>query len=687
MAKPITIKITGDSSGLSKALGTAEGKLSKFGSAAGKTLKAFAATAAATTVVAGGMAVQAINSASDLDESLSKVQQVFGDQAAAIEDWSKQSADAFGQSQTQALEAAGTYGNLFQAFGLGRDEASEMSTSLVELAADLASFNNTSVDDALLALQSGISGETEPLKRYGVAISDVRLKAKALEMGLLEGAASTAEIEAATIKVEKAHIAASVALKEHGEESHQYREAANKQALAEEKLQKTLDKVPATLDVATKSQAAYALIMQDTTLAQGDFERTSDGLANSQRILSARFEDLKAKIGRGLLPIAQSLVQWATNSLMPMLERWGQALQPVFKKMGEELPVIMAKVRSVLTSVVEWVVANWPKFTAAFETASAIVQDVISAIVTAIEWFMGVFKSASDDTEGEASRISEIFSQLQVLVTEAWEAILATIERVTAIAKGIWERWGEEITAIAKWFTTYILDQISNLLDVITGIFRLIKAVMTGDWDAAWQAIKDTGAAAWETLKTFLEGVVTAAGEIFGRLKDKILGAVKDAWNGAIDWLRQQYLRFLDAGKSIGNAMVDGLKGAISGMVGIGADLANGIIGAFKSVWNSAANSINQSIPNSIGLPGLPDINLPDNPIPTLATGGMTSRAGIVRVGERGPEDVYLPNGSRVVPNHASGGNGAPITVNVQTQADPYEIGREIAWTLKTAGA
>ena len=62
-----------------------------------------------------------------------------------------------------------------------------MSLKLVELAADLASFNNTSPEDALLALRSGLSGETEPLKRYGIAINDARLKQEALNQGIYEG--------------------------------------------------------------------------------------------------------------------------------------------------------------------------------------------------------------------------------------------------------------------------------------------------------------------------------------------------------------------------------------------------------------------------------------------------------------------------------------------------------------------
>ena len=57
---------------------------------------------------------------------------------------------------------------------------------MVQLAADLASFNNTSIEEALTSLQSGISGETEPLKKYGIVLSDVRLKEEALRLGLIK---------------------------------------------------------------------------------------------------------------------------------------------------------------------------------------------------------------------------------------------------------------------------------------------------------------------------------------------------------------------------------------------------------------------------------------------------------------------------------------------------------------------
>ena len=213
-------------------------------------------------------AKDSVMAASDMEESLSKVRVVFGEGAAEVEKFGASAAQNLGISNQKALEAAGTYGNLFQAFGLGQGEAQTMSTSLVQLAADMASFNNTSIDDAILALRSGLSGETEPLKRFGVALSEVRLKEEALRMGLIKTTSGT-------------------------------------------------------LPVAIKSQAAYALIMRDTALAQGDYARTAAGTANTMKTLAARFQDAKVAIGEALMPAFRALLK-LLNVFIPVIEAIGR---------------------------------------------------------------------------------------------------------------------------------------------------------------------------------------------------------------------------------------------------------------------------------------------------------------------------------------------------------------------------
>jgi len=209
----------------------------------------------------------AVMASSNMAESLSKVQVVFGEGAAEVQKFGQSAAENLGISNQAALEAVGTYGNLFQAFGLGQGESQKMSTSLVQLASDMASFNNTSVDDAILALRSGLSGETEPLKKFGVALSDVRLKTEAMSLGLIK---STSD----------------------------------------------------ALTPAAKAQASYSLILKDTKLAQGDYARTADGTANTMKTLQAKFQDAKVAVGDALMPAFKGLLG-ILKVLIPVLTAIG----------------------------------------------------------------------------------------------------------------------------------------------------------------------------------------------------------------------------------------------------------------------------------------------------------------------------------------------------------------------------
>lgn len=236
-----------------KGMGNFTTTLKKVGAAMGL---AFAGTQLAT------FAKDSIMAASDMNESISKVAVVFGDTADAVYKFGDTAAKSMGMSNQQALEAAGTYGNLFQALGVTKDKSQEMSLSMVQLAADLGSFNNMSTTDSLNALRSGLSGETEPLKRFGIALNDVTLKNKAMEMGF--------------------------------------------------------GKIKGVMDPAIKAQVTYALIMEQTTKAQGDYARTSLGTANSMKTLSAQFADAKVQVGNALLPVFNLLLK-AVGQLIPLL--------------------------------------------------------------------------------------------------------------------------------------------------------------------------------------------------------------------------------------------------------------------------------------------------------------------------------------------------------------------------------
>lgn len=219
----------------------------------GKVLVGVGAALVGAKVVKGTIdySKQAVASASDLNETLSKTTVVFGEQAEEMVEFGKSAATTMGMTTNEALSAAATYGNLFRAMEMEEDVSAEMSKSLVTLAADLASFNNIDTVEVLGKLRAGLTGETEPLKALGVNISAAAVQAAALEQGLIE--------------------------------------------------------VGDEMTPAIKATATYGLILEQTELAQGDFLRTSDGLANSQRILEASMTDIKTTMGTVLLPVVTEL--------------------------------------------------------------------------------------------------------------------------------------------------------------------------------------------------------------------------------------------------------------------------------------------------------------------------------------------------------------------------------------------
>lgn len=202
-----------------------------------------AAVGAGTLLLLG----QATKAASSLGEAQAKAQAVFGESYAEVKRFAEGAAQSLGQSERQALDAAGSYGNLLRAMKLNTEQAKEMSLGFVQLATDLASFNDRSVDDALIALRSGLSGETEPLKAFGVNLNEARIKQEALTLGLWDGVGA--------------------------------------------------------IDSAAKAQAIYALVMEDTVIAQGSFARESDSYAGSLKIAGAEAENTSASLGESLLPI------------------------------------------------------------------------------------------------------------------------------------------------------------------------------------------------------------------------------------------------------------------------------------------------------------------------------------------------------------------------------------------------
>lgn len=607
MAKKVTVTITSDTTGFRTGLRDAETGLSGFSSklqATGKQTMLFGAgLTAGITAPALFAAKQVFDAASDMQESMGKVNVVFGKSTEAVVKWSESSAKNMGISQQAALEAAGTYGNLFQAFGIGQKPAEEMSTTLVQLASDLASFNNTSTDEAILALRSGLSGETEPLKRYGIALSDVRLKQEAVSLGLIKS---------------------------------------------------TKD----ALDPAAKSQAAYSLIMKDSTLAQGDFARTSGGAANQQRILAAQFQNTKASLGEALIPIATKLfgvvgkIVSGFNELSPKMQQMILIGIGLAASIGPIVTIVGALITGIglLLTPVGLVVGGIALLAAGFAflyTKSEPLRNAVDGLKNAFKDFnlddlggslknvaanlSGVFGTALDevgkifekidwkkagetvidgldtikDTIFEAlsgidfgglalklgETIGKAFAGIGKLITnidwkEVFTLIFDTIGDVAKLLAGV--DWGKVATGIGKVLLGIlklsVIDLPKGLFNLFKGLFEAVGELFK---DVDWGEVATTLGKAqlklfklvfFELPKKLFELQFEAIKKAWDFLKDvdwgEVAGTIKDAYLGLLETI------WLELPPKIGAFVFKGIKGAFDWVIDSGGDLL-GKIGTF----------------------------------------------------------------------------------------------------------
>jgi hypothetical protein len=298
----------------------------------------------AVPVIAGAMAVlgvaeflgTAIDKASDLNESANAVRVTFGDAADEVAKLGETAASRIGLSQTDFNGLAVRFSNFATTVAGDSRGVADVLSDLTGRAADFASVMNLDVAEASTLFQSGLAGESEPLRRYGIDVSAATVQQTAWRLGIAE---------------------------------------AGKELTEQEKV-----------------QARYAAIMEQTSKVQGDFANTSGDLANAQRINQARFDDAAAAIGTALLPAATSFAEFTGEKLLPLLERLGpvfEFLEPGITAVVDALLALSGP--SIFSELIELIgmledgKITADEFREAFEGLPEPVQDAISGIGTFLQ--------------------------------------------------------------------------------------------------------------------------------------------------------------------------------------------------------------------------------------------------------------------------------------------------------------
>ena len=456
-------------------------------------------------ILAAGAA--AVNYASRLQETKSKTKVIFGAMADDMFAWSSTAATSFGQSQRQALDAASNFAIFGNAAGLADKDLMKFAQTNTELASDLASFFDSSPEEAIVALGAAFRGETEPIRKYGVLLNESNVALKAMQLGLVETTVDMVRANGLTLDAERAQTTYNSAVKKYGEESLQAREAAQRMAEIQQNLDETMAGSSENISDAVKIQARYALIMDQTVAAQGDYKRTAEGVANQTRGMSAQFEDAAGLLGEQLLPYALQLIQWISQAitwfqaLNPEQQRWIVGILAVIAVVGPLLVVL-----GMLVSAVGAVIG----VIGAITTPVLIVIAVIAALI-AIAYL--AYEAWTNNWGGIRDVTKQVMDQVKATINAALNFIAPLIAAWTAARAGDWYSFGYNLGTFWRNAWTAIQTTLENAKEILSGIMesavtRLQDVFFGTDWSALGAAIAQGIA---EGLTNALDALIEAA--------------------------------------------------------------------------------------------------------------------------------------------------------------------------------
>lgn len=262
--------------------------------------------------------------ASDYEESLNKVDVAFKSSSESVKTFAKDTLNAFGIAEGSALEMASLFGDMSVSMGLSESEAAKMSTSLVGLAGDLASFKNIGIDQASNALKSIFTGETESLKNLGIVMTEANLQQFALSQGYKGSVKDLTE--------------------------------------------------------ASKVQLRYNYVLEKTKNAQGDFERTGGGAANQTRIFTESLKQIGQQIGSIILPYFTKVIT-LVNEKVKAFSNLSEATKTTIVVIGGIVGVLgpLALAIGTIMTLVPSMIAGFVALKASFLAFSGAITTFISA--------------------------------------------------------------------------------------------------------------------------------------------------------------------------------------------------------------------------------------------------------------------------------------------------------------------
>jgi hypothetical protein len=416
-----------DATEFEKKLNGASARLADFGKKAQDVGRSMSLYISTPILAAGGAAIKF---ASDFEESLNKVDVAFGDSADEVRNFAKETLKTYGIAQGTALDMAALFGDMATGMGISQDAAAALSTSMVGLAGDVASFKNMNIQEVTTALNGVFTGETESLKRLGVVMTETNLKQFALEKGI------TQSLEAMS----------------QGE----------------------------------KVMLRYEYVMAMLANSQGDFERTGGGAANQMRIFTESLKELAVQFGQVMLPAftrAIKVVNGWVESLRAMDDgqrRMIIGVAAVAAALGP-LTIGLGLAASGLSAVITGVKA----------LTIALATNPFGLIAVALAATVAAFATAYAKSEvfrESLSRLFTVYGTIANSIGSILNSIFGPVLRLIGLSSEFGVTWSNMLGLFVGVLNT-IQGRLIGLAGVVSGVIRSIDLAFQGEFKKSGHAL------------------------------------------------------------------------------------------------------------------------------------------------------------------------------------------------------
>lgn len=430
-----------------------------IGKAHGKKFSAaFKVAAAGLGIIITKVLKDSIGEASDLNESMNAVDVTFGDAAEAVKELGREAATSLGLSNAEFNALAVQFSAFSKTIaGEGGDVAATLD-EMTTRASDFASVMNLDVNEAARLFQSGLAGETEPLRKFGIDLSAASVKAYAYANGIAETGAELTE--------------------------------------------------------AQKVQARYGSLMEQTGATAGDFVNTSDELANAQRILSAEWKNLQAQIGAKLLPVMKNLVAWG-RKIVDWISDNVDWLGPLALGLTAAAVAFWAVNAAMSANPIALIIAGIAALTAGlvwFFTKTEAGKKIWEALTTAFSWawdnvFHPIMEALVAGWQFLWDNVIQPTVTLIIGIIKVWaDTWMWLWDHVISPVVGF---MSDAFTAIKNAFGS-VVDFFTSAVRTISEIFVKIGKAVAAPFIAAFDAV----IAAWKVTQDIISGKKSSLGNL-----------------------------------------------------------------------------------------------------------------------------------------------------------------------------